>query len=62
MIKMIHNMIEIVWQAKWKIIFDRVKQRVKIIHIVIVSKDNILGNIGIVDILNSNRCQIFLRV
>lgn len=60
MIKMIHNMIEIVWQVKWKIIFDRVKQRVKIIHI--VNKDNILGNIKIVDILNSNRCQIFLRV
>lgn len=60
MIKMIHNMIEIVWQVKWKIIFDRVKQRVKIIHT--VNKDNILGNIKIVDILNSNRCQIFLRV
>lgn len=60
MIKMIHNMIEIVWQVKWKIIFDRVKQRVKIIHI--VNKDNILGNIKIVDILNSNRCRIFLRV
>lgn len=53
-------MIEIVWQVKWKIIFDRVKQRVKIIHT--VNKDNILGNIKIVDILNSNRCQIFLRV